>query len=125
MACGLRASGAPPSKLDHEDLWTPSGNLQGQHTYVLALTRSYLLGQCSWVVKGGGNQYTMLGTKHKEGIHTTVVGRPGSATNSVCVTFETLLNHVSGLTQNFTEVPSSSDTDMAQTVQELKLSLVG
>lgn len=54
-----------------------------------------------------------------------VVGRPSSVTNSVCVTFEPLLSHVSRLTQKFIEVPSSSDTDVAQTAQELKLSLRG
>ena len=40
-----------------------------------------------------------------------------------CVIFEPLFSHMNELTEKFIEVPSSSDTDMAQTVQELKLSL--
>ena len=40
-----------------------------------------------------------------------------------CVIFEPLFSHMNELTEKFIKVPSSSDTDMAQTVQELKLSL--
>lgn len=55
-------------------------------------------------------------------MHAVVVERPSPVTNSVCVTFEPLLSHMNELIQNFIEVPSSSDTDTAQTIQELKLS---
>lgn len=86
---------------------------------MLALPRSYLLNQFGWAVEDRGNHCIHL-ARHKEGMHTVVVGRPSSVAN-----FESLLSHMSGLTQQFTKVPSSSDTDTAQTVQELEVSLGG
>ena len=62
----------------------------------------------------------MLDTR--KGVHAVVAERPSPVTNSVCVTFEPLLSHMNELIQKFIKVPSSSGTDMAQTVQELKLS---
>lgn len=95
----------------------PSVNLQGQHTLVLGLPKSYILNQYGWAVEDRGNHCIHL-ARHKEGMHTVVVGRPSSVAN-----FESLLSHMSRLTQQFIKVPSSSDTVIAQTVQELELSL--
>lgn len=45
-----------------------------------------------------------------------VIGRPGSATNSVGGTFEPLCSHMSESSQTVLKVPSSSNTNVMQTL---------